>query len=412
MLRNYLKMALKVLKRRKFYTFISMFGICITLTILLVVYALWEHSVGAQAPETKLDRSLYVDRVHLVEKKGGSTSPVSFYFLNRYVSQLKEPEAMSFYSLFSTVNTYVNDKKVEMDLKYTDAAFWEVMEFQFVEGRPYQETEVKQRQPVAILNREVKEKIFGAESAVGKEIELHNEKYRVIGVVENVSYSRTQTYASIYLPYSLSKEDLQKQGFKGNFSAILVAKSPSHREDVAREFNAMMRQVENPDPNNIVSINVHADTYLATFARPILGGEDADDSGVGTLYIVLSIIVFLFMLLPTVNLININISRIMERASEIGVRKTFGATSSSLVWQFMLENIVLTFICGILSIGLTFIMLEVINSSGLIPHSNLSINFRVFIGGLLAALLFGMISGVYPAWRMSRMQAADAMKIS
>ena len=50
----------------------------------------------------------------------------------------------------------------------------------------------------------------------------------------------------------------------------------------------------------------------------------------------------LFMLLPALHLINLNVSRIMERASEIGVRKTFGASSRSLVGQFVVENVLLT----------------------------------------------------------------------
>lgn len=412
MLRNYFKMALNVLLRKKFYTLISMFGICVTLTILLVVYALWEHSVGAQPPETKLGRSLFVDRVQIIEKNGGSKSPVSFYFLDRYVRQLKEPEAMSFYSHFSTVNAFVEDKKVEMDLKYTDATFWEIMEFDFIEGRPYREEEVLKRQPVTILSRELKEKIFGQASAIGKSVALNNERYKVIGVIENVSYTRSQSYATIYLPYSHSRDDLKKPVFKGQFMATLLARSPAHRKDVINEFDAMMKQIENPDPDRITSINIHADTYLATFARPILGGEHTNDSGIGTLYTVLFIIFSLFMVLPTVNMININISRIMERASEIGLRKAFGATSLSIVWQFVLENTVLTFICGIFSIGFAFLVLEMINSSHLIPHSRLLVNFNVFGGGLLIALLFGVLSGVYPAWRMSRLQAADALKIS
>ena len=52
----------------------------------------------------------------------------------------------------------------------------------------------------------------------------------------------------------------------------------------------------------------------------------------------------LFMLLPTLNLVNINLSRILERSSEIGVRKAFGASSRTLVGQFVVENLVLTLI--------------------------------------------------------------------
>ena len=410
MLRNYLKIALKVLSRRKFYTFISMFGICITLTIFLVVYAFWEHSLGAQAPETKLDRSLFVIRNKIKFKDGESNNPVSFYFLNRYVSKLKTPEAMTFHSIYTTVNTYVNAKKVVMDQKFTDAAFWEVMEFDFIEGRPYQQQEVLQAQPVVILNREVKEKIFGKASAIGKEIELYKEKYKVIGVVENVPYSRTQSYASLYLPYTLSKSKLDELTYNGRFMGTLVAKSPAQREEVKAEFNRMMQQIENPEPDRIESIHIHADTYFATITRTLLGDED--NSGVGSAYLILGIFLFLFLLLPTLNLMNINISRIMERASEIGVRKAFGAASSSLVWQFVFENVLLTLICGLLSLGLAFLALEAINEMELTPHSRLVLNWQVFWAGFLLTLVFGLLSGVYPAWRMSRLQAAEALKIS
>ena len=62
----------------------------------------------------------------------------------------------------------------------------------------------------------------------------------------------------------------------------------------------------------------------------------------------IGVFILLVMLLPTLNLININVTRIMERSSEIGVRKAFGASSRTLVYQFIVENIILTLIGGII----------------------------------------------------------------
>src|SRR4029078_13345432 len=107
--------------------------------------------------------------------------------------------------------------------------------------------------------------------------------------------------------------------------------------------------------------------------------------------------VLLFMLLPTLNLVNINISRIMERSSEIGVRKAFGASSRTLVYQFIVENIILTFFGAVLGIGLSLIFLQVINGSDLIANLHLTINFTVLLYSLIACLVFGLLSGVYPA---------------
>jgi putative ABC transport system permease protein len=119
---------------------------------------------------------------------------------------------------------------------------------------------------------------------------------------------------------------------------------------------------------------------------------------------------FLFALLPAVNLVNLNTSRIMERASEIGVRKAFGARSRSLVGQFIVENLVLTLTGGALGFVLSWGCLVGLNASGLIPYAQFTMNLRVFVYGLGLAVFFGLLSGVYPAWRMSRLHPVAALK--
>ena len=124
----------------------------------------------------------------------------------------------------------------------------------------------------------------------------------------------------------------------------------------------------------------------------------------------LVIAALLFMLLPTINLININISRIMERASEIGVRKAFGASSWTLVGQFVVENILLTLVGGAIGFVISVFVLHLISQSNLFPYATFTMNYRIFLGGLALAIVFGLLSGVYPAWKMSRLHPVDALK--
>lgn len=412
MLRNYLKMALKVLLRKKFYTFISMFGISVTLAILLVVYAFFDHALGAHKSEKKVGSSLMVTRLTTSNHNGRSTSSgmPSYSFLDRYVRSLKTPEKVSLHSNFNNVSTYVDGRKIDLALKYTDAEFWEVTTFNFIEGRPYHLEEVEKKQRVVVLNREVKEKIFGHESALGKEIDLYKEKFRVIGVVENVPLTRPYSYGAVFMPVSHDKSAKENTWLRGDYTATILAGHPSQRIEVQREFEAMMQQVENPDPKRIENIYVYADSYFVTFSRPMLGNDLEGNDGQVYLFLVITILIFLFMLIPTVNLMNLNISRVLERSSEIGIRKAFGGSSGALIMQFLLENLVLTLIGGLISVGIAFGLLEAINASDLIPHADLNINYNVVGAAVFITFFFGILSGVYPALRMSRLQAAVVLK--
>ena len=116
------------------------------------------------------------------------------------------------------------------------------------------------------------------------------------------------------------------------------------------------------------------------------------------------------MLLPALNLININVSRTLERSSEIGVRKAFGATTGRLIGQFLVENIFLTLLGGVLGLGLTAGALALLNYSRFFAYSNYALNGRVFGAALALVLVFGLLSGAYPAYKLSRLQAVQALK--
>src|SRR4051812_24808115 len=132
MLKNYFKIAIAVLKRRKFFTFISLFGISFTLTILIVLTAFIDKVVGDDYPDKKRDRSLYITRIEEVAKDGHNSGSPSYYFLNRYAASLKTPEKITLFTGFSGTNTYINNKKIAVNYKYTDANYWEILEYQFL----------------------------------------------------------------------------------------------------------------------------------------------------------------------------------------------------------------------------------------------------------------------------------------
>jgi putative ABC transport system permease protein len=410
MLKNYFKIAIAVLRRRKFFTFISLFGISFTLTILMVATAFLDKLISADYPDMKRDRSLYLTRVELKNTKLGyfNSSPLSFNLINQYVSTLKQPEKIAFSSSSEATNTYVNNKKIVVDYKYTNAAFWEVMEFDFVEGKPFNKTQIDQSQRVAVISGKLKKEYFGdVQKVVGRYIEADNIRYQVIGVVRDVSKTLGYVYGNLYLPYTTSKVAYKNTDLMGNYTVVLLAKSKAAIPAMEQEYNQMLKKVPF-DTKEFNRLNVRPDTYLAGFTRSITGNDNS--TGITELFLILGLVVLIFLSLPTINLVNINITRIMERSSEIGVRKAFGASSRTLVYQFVIENMILTCIGGLIGLLLSILAIHVINQAELIGNLNLRLNLTVLLYSFIACLFFGLLSGVYPAWQMSRLNVVTALK--
>ena len=159
------------------------------------------------------------------------------------------------------------------------------------------------------------------------------------------------------------------------------------------------------------TVEATPETLFDTLGRMFVGSGSGLGTGYGAkLALVLAIATTVFMLLPAVNLMNLNTSRILERASEIGVRKAFGASSRVLVGQFVVENVVLTLVGAALGFVIAAWLLSAINASGIIQYASLQLNYRIFAWGVGLALVFGLLSGVYPAWRMSRLHPVEALK--
>ncbi len=415
MLRSYIKLAYKVLLRRKFFTFISLFGISFTLMILLVVVAFFDHLSGPQVPERRIDRMLFVSmlRQRFHEGHGWQNSPVSAQFIDKYIRTLKTPEKVALTSMTENATAYTTNQRLAIDLRYTDGAFWQMMDFDFISGRAFTEAEVRQSAAMAVVNESTARAYFGTtDNIVGRELEMNLRRYRVTGVVKDVPGVRIYSYSDVWVPYTLAPVILDPGKLDGNFLAIILAKKPGDITAIQDEFQGVVPKITIPDPKQIDHLYIYADNILASMTRQLLhSGDNTDPSDhQGEFYLLASILGLLFMLLPTLNLVNLNVTRILERSSEIGVRKAFGASSWVLVGQFLVENILLSFLGGALGLALAAGVLEILNESHVIAYSHFGLNWRVFGWGIFLTVIFGLLSGVYPAWRMSRLNPIEALR--
>jgi len=415
MLSNYLKTAYAVFMRRKFFTFVSLFGIAFTLGVLLSIASVFDQTFYGHGPESDTEKMLGIYRssasFELANgRTGNTTGMASFNYLNRILPGLPKVELYTIHRLPLKAVSYAEGKRVDVIIRYSDDNYWNVFNFDFIEGRPFTVDEMASAAPVVVINRATRDKYFGNESAVGRMIEADNKRLRIVGVVENVSILRyINSFFDLCAPYSLINDIDQPQEAVGLYIGNLVAESrddfPLIREEVIHRVNEIRE-----GQDRFKTITIVPESQFEMIARTLFSFGTSLDRQTAKLNLVLILLGLLFMLLPAINLINLNISRIMERSAEIGVRKSFGASTRVLVWQFMIENLFLTFLGGILAIGLSLLLLNIITEVGWIPYAQFTLNWRILLVGLGAVFAFGILSGVYPAWRMSRMNPVDALR--
>ncbi|HEX7705738.1 MAG TPA: ABC transporter permease [Thermoanaerobaculia bacterium] len=409
MLFNYIKVALKVLGRRRFFTFISLFGISLTLVVLMVATAILENVFTPRAPESRFDRVLTIRKVSMRGPHFTTTSEPGYGFIERYVKNLEGAERTAVYSTVSQSVIFDGARRIDAQLRRTDGNYWQILDFEFIEGGPFTEADNQEGRFVAVITDDLKQKLFGAGPAVGRTFETGGQRYSVIGVVPSVPISRMVAFSSIWTPIRTLKGRDYETKMVGSFGAIVLARGRSDFDLIRGDFSQRLSRFAFDDPARYDRVIASLDTPFEAVARGILAGS-IEGHEAATLRAILAIVALLFLTLPTMNLVSINLSRIMERSSEIGVRKAFGASSRTLVGQFVVENVVLTLIGGVAGLLLTIAALAVLGRSEVIPHAVFTVNLRVFAWAMVIAAIFGVISGAYPAWRMSRMQAVDALR--
>lgn len=404
-----IKLALRVLLRRKAFTAISLFGVTLTLLVLLVATALTDATFAPQAPETNAARSLVLEHVVMAGPQMRAIGPPGLGLIRSATEGLPGDPIVTVFEQGRTEAAWLDGRKIRLSVKRTDADFWKVHEFRFLEGGPYGADDDENGRAVAVISEATRRQCFAGEPALERTLELDGRTYRIAGVVEDVSFLRMYPFAEVWAPLGTLAVPKDPTALMGESIAIVLARDDDHAAALKSEMTSRIAAVQIPD-SDYETLTAHVDLQPQAVARHSLPPELAQDDPAGRLRLVLVALAAAFMLLPALNLVNLSLSRVLERAPEIGVRKAFGATRLQIVTQFVAENVLLTMLGGLLAVLVTPFVLAAIDRSGLIPGSDLSINHRVLLKGLLFAIAFGILSGAWPAWRMSRLPPVDVLR--
>ena len=438
MLKNYLKLAWRVLFRRKFFTFISLFGISFTLMALMLFTSAYQTEMGSKAPFSQQDdmvqlslielRQQFYDTIPVVDSTliGGvmqydttgvkhesegmsqSTNAFSRALLENYFSDLEECKIATIYSNSPQYDVFKNNTKINIDANYVDAAFWQVFDFSFIEGKPFSDLDFEQEAQKAVISESLAFKYFGKEKGViGEEIEIDGRNYKVIGVVQQPKMSFSAVQQDVFIPYTafpiLPGEDF----YHGRFRGMFIAKNGIDK--LKKEIIYRTSQLPMDRKDGFNEVIIWPGGVKEKYAQSLFYEENPEDS-YRTMRLIVIGLLSLFVLLPTLNLINLNVTRILDRSSEIGVRKAFGAHQGNIIFQFIFENIILTLLGGVLGFVLYFILMNIINSAHLLGKAQLVADLKFGAYAFLITLLFGILSGLLPAYRMAKTQIVNALK--
>lgn len=442
MFKNYLILSLKVLKRKPFYTFISLFGISFTLMILMLLTSLFDATLGSNRPLTHRDRLvlapmiertrtetdtiLTIDTIRLAgsairydttetyedEVVSTSNGPMSWTFANRNLTEFDNAVEQAFYNGDSQIEGYLEGRKFSFSAYYVTASYWKVFDFDFLYGGRFLPEDEERANKVVVITEKTAREYFGGSDAsiIGREMTLEHEIYTVKGIVARPLSDNELFGADLYLPATtIWKKALTSEEVQGGFGAVFLVSNPDRRAALQEEIGFLMENYQMPPESYFNAATLYHSTFFTGYAQKILGISDPVRA-IRLMFIPVAILLFLFVALPLINLINLNVGRVHERKAEIGVRKAFGANGRDILYQFVFENLVLTFIGGLIGMLLALALIAYVNGNELPGVARLSYSPQVFVYFLLVTILFGFLSGILPAYRTSRNNVAQSLR--
>ncbi|EOS19845.1 MULTISPECIES: ABC transporter permease [Parabacteroides] len=430
MYKVYLKQAMQMLRQNKFFSIIYITGTGLAITMVMILAILYYFRTGNIAPEINRDRMLVIQHGKILNKtegQGNGSSRLSYPTIKECFFSMQTPEAVTAILPIGEQTEFIqtpgSDEVYNGLVMGTDVAFWKIFQFRFLAGKPYTEEEFTSGIRKAVVSESLARRLFNTSDATGKTFLLNFEEYQVSGVVEDVPSIAQFCYAEMWIPFT--NRPSQIQGSKwcdfilGHMQLYILAKKPGDFDAIRREAEENCRRYSANIPQYNFVLNEQPDTVLRAWLRT----DSFASPKFMKLFIQIFSVIFLLLLVPSINLTGMTASRMKKRMEELGIRKAFGAQNRTLLLQILYENLLLTLLGGLIglliSYGLIFMLKGWLlgnydwDGSSLTASIDLSpgmlINPAIFGYTLIFCLILNLMSALVPAWRALRRPIVDAL---
>jgi len=263
-------------------------------------------------------------------------------------------------------------------------------------GRPFVPQEVDRAVPVVILGSAVAESLFPSTDPLGERVRVRDFPYRVVGVLES--------QGSLF-------------GMSGDNRILVPAGSPAVRPSTPGNVNTIVVQAVNPDHLPTVVMDVEAAMRTHRRLRPTEANSFQMDTAEESLAFWDQISTMLFLALPGlvgislvvggIVIMNIMLVSVMQRTREVGVRMALGARRKDIVSQFLVEAATLSGFGALVGVAIGIFLTWLVRTVSPLPAA---VAGHWIALGIFMGLAVGIIAGVYPALRASRLDPVVALR--
>ncbi len=403
MLKNYLKIALRNIRRQKGYSFINIAGLAIGMACCILIL-LWVQD------------ELSYDRFH--ENAGDIyrvIQDIKFADHDTTWAITQGPLGPSLKADFPEIInatritgrgfrlTY-GDKSFDEALRMADGSIFEMFTFPLVKGDPA--TALSDPHSI-VITEEMAEKYFGEEDPLGKTIKADNQwDFQVTGILKKVPRNSHLQF-DFLIPFIFGRElNYTVDNWRNSqFRTYVQLKNGVPVQEVIQKISGYL--YEKPTLEKDAKLNLQPLTRIHLYSNYEFDSAHGDI----TYVTIFSIIAFFILFIACINFMNLATAKSGNRAKEVGMRKVAGAHKTDIVRQFYGESILLAFIALLVALTIVWLLLPTFNNLAAKELSmGVSGNIVVLLGLLGITLLTGVISGSYPALFLSAFQPVKILK--
>ncbi len=388
------KMAINSVMSAKIRSFLTMLGIIIGVASVIVLVNLVTASTLSMRSQLE---SMGTNLIQVSINRGGwgQTRSVSL----GDIEELAEENS----DLFEAVTPLVSGmgvikygtNNVSSSLTGVSEDYLSIRSREVVDGRFITETDCDNRSNVVVIGEYIRQELFGSESPVGQTVKINNEKFTVIGLLDQKSSNASSGSDDdiIILPYTRATRLLRN----ANINSFMVSAVSSDYMSEATEAieNFLYKKFKNDDYYNVLNTAELIDTI---------------DDALGTMSLLMAGIAGISLLVGGIGIMNIMLVTVSERTREIGIRKSIGAKRKSIITQFLIESAVISCMGGVIGIGVGVTGSYFVCKALSMDAVPLSEQTTVIAGSFAFSALIGVIFGLYPANKAAKMNPIDALR--